>query len=243
MPYNREEVEASQEIFYQLLQKRELKEKDNRDLYLKYCQSKDVCALVNSQAKAAECSISRYGDTIYLVPNDENTFLGYSKAELKKILCHAKAKEMDYHLSQFIILTLLVELYDSQGQSSSSAGYIKVGKLFECVVKRLEEGAKLQEAKEAEDPGQTAEVAYREMLNTFQALRSKEGSGERTTKEGFISEILKFLDKQGLIMFIKADDEIKPTTKLTHYMDGNLLNTNNFDRVRKVLGEIPYEQN
>lgn len=240
MSYNLEEIEASQAIFYQLLHKRELKEKDNRELYLKYCQSKEVCFLVTNQAKAADCSVSRYGDTIYLIPNDENTFLGYSKAELKKILCHAKAKDIDYHLSQFVILTLLVELYDSQGQSSASAGYIKVGKLFDCVVKRLEEGAKLQEEKE-ENPEIPYEVAYREMLNAFQALKSKEGSAERTTKEGFVSEILKFLEQQKLIAFIKADDEIKPTPKLTHYMDGNLLNTNNFGRVRKVLGEIPYE--
>ena len=48
--------------------------------------------------------------------------------------------------------------------------------------------------------------------------------------------ILNFLEKQGLIDFVEEDEMIKTTKKLDSFMDWNLLNQNQFQRVLKVLG-------
>jgi len=74
------------------------------------------------------------------------------------------------------------------------------------------------------------------MLEAYEALRSDEGSKAKTTKEGFLHTILNFLQKEGLVVFIEEDEMIQTTPKLDSFMDWNLLNRSNYDRVRKVLG-------
>ena len=75
------------------------------------------------------------------------------------------------------------------------------------------------------------------MSRAYEALKSEErGSRAKTTKEGFLTGILRFLEKQGLIEYIAEDEMIRTTEKLDRFMDWNLLNQNHFDRIREVLG-------
>ena len=70
----------------------------------------------------------------------------------------------------------------------------------------------------------------------FEAIRSDDkGSRAKTTKEGFLYSILTFLEKQGLIEYVEEDEMVKTSKKLDNLMDWNLLNQNNYQRVRKVL--------
>ena len=79
-------------------------------------------------------------------------------------------------------------------------------------------------------------LAFSDMKEAFEALRSDErGSRARTTKEGFLYNILMFLESQGLIDFIEADETIYTTDKFDRFMDWNLLNKNNYERVLQVL--------
>ena len=126
-----------------------------------------------------------------------------------------------------------MEFYDGQGSSSKARDYLRVGDLLNSVSERLKEGVDNSD-EEAED---TNGLAFTNMLEAFEALRSEEkGSRARTTKEGFIYGILKFLQNQALIDFIEEDEMIKTTKKLDQLMDFNLLNKKNFHRVLKVLG-------
>ena len=76
------------------------------------------------------------------------------------------------------------------------------------------------------------------MLQAYESLRSSDrGSRQKTTKEGFIFHILRFLQEQGLIEYIEQDEMIKTTKKLDHFMDRNLLNKNNYQHVLSVLGD------
>lgn len=239
MAYSIEDIKASQNIFYYLLENRELREAKDRELYRQYLENKSIYELVKSQADSADCTIARYGTTVYLIPNEDNVFLGFSKAELKEQICKSNPTDADYYLAQFIILTLLIEMYDSQGESSQSVDYIKGGRILNCVSERLYRGA--QKQKEEENEGIKPEVSFVMLYEAFEGLGSKEGSTARTTKEGVLHRILTFLEKQGLIIYVKVDDTIKATDKLTNFMDGNLLNQNNYDRVKRVLGEYCYE--
>jgi len=109
---------------------------------------------------------------------------------------------------------------------------MKVGELMNCIAERLREGVSNQSG-EDEQGG----LAFSNMLEAFEALRSDDrGSRQKTTKEGFLHTILTFLQKQGLIDYIEADEMIKTTKKLDHFMDFNLLNKNNYNRVMRVLG-------
>lgn len=231
MSYELEEIRISQEIFYYLLEHHELREEDEMLLYRAYTEREEIQNLVKSQGDIAQSDIERYGNVIYLIPKEENNFLGFSKVQLKSALCKSNATDKDYYLSQFVILTLLVEFYDGKGSSSKAREYIRVGELQNCISSRLKEGAEHTEEEE------TNGIAFSNMLEAYEALKSDEkGSRARTTKEGFLHYILIFLQKQGLIEYVEQDEMIKTTKKLDNFMDWNLLNQNNYRRVLRVLG-------
>ena len=232
MAYEFEAIRSSQEIFYYLLEHHELCEEEEPLLYKAYAELEEVQNLVKSQGEIADCNVERYGNVIYLIPKEENNFLGFSKAQLKSVLCKSNATDKDYYLSQFVILTLLVEFYDGQGSSSKSREYIRVGELQNSISERLKEGAG-NSLEEEEKAG----IAFSNMLEAYEALKSDEkGSRARTTKEGFLYYILTFLQKQGLVEYVEQDEMIKTTKKLDSFMDWNLLNQNNYKRVLRVLG-------
>lgn len=234
MAYETEEIRQSQEIFYYLLEHHELQEEEEQTLYRAYAERETVQSLVKSQGEIAMCNIERYGNVIYLIPKEENNFLGFSKPQLKAVLCKSNGTDKDYYLSQFVILTLLVEFFDGQGSSSKSREYMRVGELQNCISQRLKEGVQNLSEEEEEQKG----IAFSNMMEAYEALRSDEKSTRaRTTKEGFLYHILMILQKQGLIEYVEQDEMIKTTRKLDSFMDWNLLNQNNYQRILKVLGE------
>ena len=239
MAYEAEEIRTSQEIFYYLLEHHELREEDELLLYKAYTEEESVRNLVKSQGEIAGSNIERYGNVIYLIPKEENNFLGFSKQQLKLALCKSAATDKDYYLSQFAILTLLVEFFDGQGSSSKSREYMRVGEFMNCISLRLKEGADEEENKE-----DTAGISFQILYETYEALKSDDrGSRAKTTKEGFVYNILMFLQKQGLVEYVVQDEMIKTTRKLDNFMDWNLLNQNNYQRVMRVLGVTKNEQN
>ena len=232
MAYELEEIRTSQQIFYYLLAHFELKEADAPGLYRAYVEHEQIQFLVKSQGDEAESNIERYGDVIYLIPKEENVFLGFSKAKLKEILCKSGGTDKDFYLSQFVILTLLVEFYDGQSASSKSRDYIRVGELQNCVTDRLKNGVENTSLEDEEKNG----LAFRNMQEAYEALKSDErGSKARTTKEGFLHHIFMFLENQGLIEYVQEDEMIKTTKKLDNLMDWNLLNQNNYERIKKII--------
>lgn len=233
MAYELEDVRTSQEIFYYLLEHHELCEDEEMQLYRAYTEQEEIQNLVKSQGEITESRIERYGNVIYLIPKEENHFLGFSKAQLKAVLCKSSGTDKDYYLSQFAVLTLLVEFFDGQGSSSKAREYMRVGELQNCISSRLKEGAESMDEEQEEQSG----IAFSNMLEAYEALRSDDkGSRAKTTKEGFLHAILVFLQKQGLIEYVEADEMIKTTKKLDNFMDWNLLNQNNYHRVLRVLG-------
>ena len=126
-----------------------------------------------------------------------------------------------------------MEFFDGQGSSSKAREYIRVGELQNLVSGHLKEGAEnLDDAQE-----ERAGIAFSNMYEAYEALKSDEkGSRAKTTKEGFLHHILVFLQRQGLIEYVEQDEMIKTTKKLDSFMDWNLLNQNNYQRVLRVLG-------
>ena len=199
MAYELEDIRTSQEIFYYLLENHELREEEEMLLYKAYAEREEVQSLVKSQGEVAGSTIVRYGNVIYLIPKEENNFLGFSKAQLKAVLCRSTATDKDYYLSQFVILTLLVEFFDGQGSSSKSREYIRVGELQNLISEYLKAGKRELDEEEEEQSG----IAFTDMLQAYEALKSDDrGARTKTTKEGFLHHILLFLQKQGLIVFL-----------------------------------------
>lgn len=237
MAYDFETIKLSQKIYYYLTCNGELTEQQESELYKAYVENEDVMHLVKSQGEVADCMIERYANTIYIMPNMGNEQLGFSKAELKRVLCKSGATDKDYYLSQFIILTLLVEFYDGQGSRCKSRDFIKMGELQNIVSERLKNGV------QAEEDVERTGLDFQSMSEAFEALKSdQKNSKSKTTKEGVMNSVMDFLAKQNLIVYIKEDEMIKTTLKLDHIMEMKLINRNNYERIMQVLGGEQNEQ-
>ncbi|MFD3156899.1 DUF6063 family protein [Haloimpatiens sp. FM7330] len=233
--YTIEDINSSDKIFYYLLQNGQLSEDKERELYRMYSESEEIMNLVKKLGENCRCRVEKYSGVIYIIPYEDNDFLGYSKGELKKLLCKSNCNDKDYYLSQFVILTLLVEFYSSQGKSSKCRDFIKSGEFLNIISARLKQGVEKENLEEFQD---RTGIAYTNILERWEALRSSDKQTKaKTTKEGFIYTILNFLEKQGLINYIEADDMIITTSKLDNFMDWNILNKNNYERVVKALGD------
>ena len=232
MAYEFEEIKLSQEIFYNLLKNHSIEEEKEPFLFNHYLENERIQNLVKSQGESADSLIERYGSVIYLIPKEDNTYLGFSKTELKQKLCKSQANDKDFYLSQFVILLLLMEFYNGNGASSKVRDYMKVGEFQNIISMRLQEGCdRYNEEEQLEH-----EVAFFEMLEAYEALKSDEGgSRKKTTKEGFLYNILKFLENQGLIDYVERDEMILTSKKLDNLMDWNILNQNNYNRVIKLF--------
>ncbi len=239
MAYEIDSIKLSQSIFYYLLCNSELKETDEPELYKAYAENEEVMNLVKSQGEIADCMIERYGNVIYIMPNISNTYLGFSKADLKRELCKSGATDKDYYLSQFVLLTLLTEFYDGQGSRCKSRDFMRAGQLQNLISERLKAG---KEAEEEEEEVEKTGLDYQSMSEAFEALKSDDkNSRKKTTKEGFLNSILDFLEKQNLIVYIQEDEMIKTTEKLDNIMEWKLLNKNNYNRIMKALGVLEDE--
>ena len=237
--YNIEDITLANNIFYYLLKNKEINEDDSPEYFRDYCERDEIINLVKQQGEAFNVKIEKYGTTIYLIPNEDNNFLGFSKNELKKELCKSNATDKDYYLSQFVILTLLVEFYSSQGRDSKSRDSLRGGEFLNIISDRLKEAVEREDLEKIqEDSG----IAYENIYEKWEGLRSSDQKNkQKTTKEGFISNILKFLENQGLINYIEHDDIILTTSKLDNFMNFNILNKNNYERVLTALGGSEHE--
>lgn len=248
------DVNNSQKIFYYLLSKNGKLSEDDRDpeakdLYRAYVDNSDVSELLKEQAEIANSRIEKFGTSIYLIPNVDNSFLGFTKTDLKKILCKSNATSQDYYLSQFIILTLLTEIYDGEGRNCKTREFIKFSELQSTVSKMLNKGAECEKKKREEaasDPDASYEgevLDFEGMRDAYESLKSVDvgGNKSKTTKEGVINTICTFLMDQGLIHYSPEDERIHPTAKLDCLMEYRILNNANFSEVKNLLEEIDYE--
>ena len=228
MAYEAEMITYSQKIFYYLLCHGALSDLDAgvNDLYRAYVEHEEVMNLVKN-----------------LMPDIDNKYLGFTKADLKKELCKPNATDRDYYLAQFVILTLLAEFYDGQGSTSKSREFLKLGELQNIVSERLKAGLALEQEREQDGTNLYTEMYetvldYKSMSEAYESLKSVEaGSRSKYTKEGYVSIICNFLDRQGLIIFIPEDEMIKTTAKLDNIMEYKILNKENYARIMETLGE------
>lgn len=239
MAYDIEVITSSQKIFYYLLCHGAMTDSDTgvHELYRAYVENAQVMSLVKNQAEVSDCRVERYGNTIYLMPDIDNKYLGFTKADLKKAVCKPGATDRDYYLAQFVILTLFAEFYDGQGSSSKSRTFLKLGELQNTVSEKLKEG--LGYETEREEAGEAVETIldYKSMSEAYEALKSIEaGSRSKYTKEGFVTIICNFLEKQGLILFVAEDEMITTTAKLDNLMEYKILNKAGYSKIMDALG-------
>ena len=232
-----EAVRSSQEIVAHLLRRRSLDRESDARLYEAFF-AKGVEDLVRMQGEALGAQIAQLEGVVYLLPNDGNTFLGFSRSELKNRLTRGgrrdrAERDAEYSLALFAILVLLSQFYGGQDATGRKRDYLPFGEYQNAVADGLAAGAS------ASGGAASGWLSYPELLGAWNALISSgEISGKRNTKEGMLRVVLAFLKQQGLAL-LAGDENVYVQPKLDHVMKWTFLNRASpdaVDRLERFLG-------
>lgn len=245
------DVEAAHKIIAYLLEKGDIISKDQK--LLRLYENQDIRTIVEMLAKEMNVTILAGADFIYMLPNSDNTYLGYTAKDFQEKLAKGGVPDDRRDLAFFAITVLLVEFYNSDDVSCLSRQYLHFKEYHDAIDKYLKKGA----ANYSNEDQDASGILFKEMNQAYESLTTFENREDakpkidkriKNTKKGFLTNILEFLQKHNLITYIKDEGKIYPTPKLTNVMSYYILARQNyesfehFQTVKYVLSEIDNEQ-
>lgn len=233
------EASIAMEIFMYLLENGSLSSDKNRELYDEFVKEK-IMTLVKMYTEKANCEVRLINNTVYLIPNEDNKFIGYSKSELKNDMLKSNATEQDYYLANFIILTLITSFYNASAGIMKSRFQIKYNEFENLIGSRLTQADDYRDIETLEDESQ---IAYNSIIDKWNSLKATETKGQsKTTKTGFVLSVIKFLANQGLVSYYEKDEIIKTTTKMDDLVNEIVLNKSNFKKIEETFNNLEKQQ-
>lgn len=235
MDYSEKDAKTAFAIFFHLLKNHELPYKKN--LYDDFQDNENVRQLITDYAEIAEVQIVDFRKALYIIPNENNTFLGFSQSSLKQNICPPNATNEDFALAIFALAVLVEEFYSDNGQDQMRHRlYIPFAEFISLIEKRLEEQKTLAE-NQLKLTGETNLQLYITLWQKFSALQSSESVQDRkkNTKEGFLYKGLAFYESQNLIYRPNDKSDIYPTDRLDLIMNNIILNQHNHEHVKRIL--------
>lgn len=230
---NETNLEKAMRIYYFLLKVGELSFENNKELYMDYSDS-EVREVLEILARESEVSIERYNQIVYLIPGEENDVIGIKDMEIQKVISY-DARKVDFYLSQYIMTLLIMTFFNGKGSFVKSRDFIRIADLEEIVTTRL---TYAKSRKNIEQEQEEAKFNIIAMYEQWSALVIDE-PGRRKTKYGYLRSVSSFLEKQGLLIYDVAEEEVRPTAKFTNLMMYHFLNGERIEMIEKILNEKP----
>lgn len=232
---NLTEAAIAMEIFMYILEHKSLSQDDNRELFDEYRKEK-IQLVVKMYAEKADSDIKLINDTIYLIPNEENRFLGFSKPEIKNAMLGSNHTEQEYYLANFIILVLLTSFYNSTSGLKKSRNHIKYSDFENLIASKL---AQANDYVDREELEAQSGFAFNSIITLWSGLKGSDTKSQgKKTKTGFVMLVLRFLMNQGLISYLSKEEIIQTTTKLDDLMTSIILTKSNFQKVEETLRKL-----
>lgn len=219
-------LEKSSRIFAYLLQHGELSMKRGTSELYSYYDIDEVRAMLSVITRGSKLIIEKVKDTIYMVPDIDNNFLGYSKADIKQKFLQNDAGEEGYYLVMFIILNIIQKFYSSV-TGEAIANSQSIGEIIELVDKKL---AALQGVDES-----TIELSVKSMTDRWINLRVS-APKNKGTKSWFVERAIKILDVNKLVNYKDTDKRIYRTERLDNLVHG-FLTTRRYKELQEYLAK------
>lgn len=228
-----QDYKTANEIFFKLLKKNEIQEKDHKELFLAYINNDDVRKALQVVCEASQAKIIAIYDKLYLIPDEDNDILGFNYRKTT-LLGNDLA---DSYLAYLIITIIFAEFTNE----FSPASYIEVITLLELVNESLERAVTRPDSEEVDRENSINIVAIHRLWCDKNPWDESDKNGFRTTKGefkiGFIRKVISFLKGQDLIIYITDEDKIKPTTRFTELMNHHFLDEDRKNLIESLLLE------
>lgn len=224
MSYELNEVRKATEILNYLLMRGEISGYAQPDLYLAYGDSR-IREILETQAVALNVQVVNLNSVVYMIPNEDNDFLGVSAADLRTSI-RSNGSVEDGYLAQYIIAVTFDIFFTGAGQHMSSGRLLSINTLAEEVTKRLDTAAARESIREDEATMRFNIISLKMLWDSLPLL--EEGRQQQNTigcKLGRLHKIAAFMEKRKLVIYTQSDDDIRPTPRLKNLMLHYFLNS------------------
>ncbi|MFA6941957.1 MAG: DUF6063 family protein [Clostridiaceae bacterium] len=236
--YSLDDIRKSIKLINFLLERGELTENDDAELYSLFSDA-SVREILEVYGEESSVSIKKYDDTIYFIPGTDNEFLGYKRAELKKeIFPRGDMKNIDLFLAMYIIILLTAEFYSGKGTNVKIRDLISLGELDEKITERLE----LFEDEEDNSKYAVTGIAITDISKYWFTLINEDDSEIMRTRRWYINQVMNFLKKEGLIN-IQDETVIIPTAKFNRLASNYFLNYDRLEYIENILNKKKEDNN
>lgn len=222
---------SAQQIFYQLLQKRQLDSRQPE--YQQMTVNPQILDQVEMLSSAFECSLFFYDGSVYLYPQEENTFLGYSKAGLKSQLIKSNETVVVYYLQMFIVLTLMIEFFETEYGDGRLRESIDLSMLMNKVAENLRAGMKMDAA--------ASQIPFEQIYSYYNSLEDPSSDSKKHhTKLAIYQRLFDFLEAQGLVRYLPARRELRVTPRFGALVQNVLRRDEGHEAVLKIMEDLKH---
>lgn len=215
-------------FFYLLLQNGQLNEHDPEFLSIK----NDASLLESLEAAAADfdCQLVMTRNALYLVPTEDNQFLGFSKADLKKRLLKSEQTDVHYYLLMFILLILLDAFFSTDYGEGKARSFLTLGDWMNRV-----EAALSSDSLQNKNPGN---IPYEQMQDTYKNLLSEMNNSRKGTKRQLFDTLIRFLQEQNLANYSSVESQIYVTDRMEALM-AQILSNSELLEIFEAVPDVP----
>lgn len=221
----------AQKFFYKLLDKGEIREKDDKELYVAYLNEEGLKDIIDVIAEEFKSDVILIKDTIYLIPHADNDVIGFDYKEEGALM---KNKEHVY-LTYLVITVIFAEFTND----ISPASYLNILDIVSLVTETLDRASKKANIEEEELNADFNVLKCNELWKSKGTWREEGNNGKDTTsvdyKIGFIRRVITFLKQRGLVRVITDEDKVVPSNKFKELMFGYFLNDERKEIVERLL--------
>lgn len=239
MAYLLEEIKKATNIYVYLLENGELKSSINKELFDQY-NIKSVKEILDSMALESKVSIRQISDSIYIIPNIDNEFLGYKRSELKTAILGKQKINIDgnqkdatlehYYLVIYIIIVLLSKLYGGKGAMTKLTDSIELSEIENIISKRLEPFIE----KDVTELEIETKLSISVIANLWYSATNDDDYAKIRTRKWFVKQVCIFLEKEGLANILDKTSLV-PTKKLDRLVINHLLNGDRLVEINMLL--------
>ncbi|MDD2402251.1 MAG: DUF6063 family protein [Clostridia bacterium] len=224
-------VKIGIKIFKILLENGQLDREEYSDLFIEYLNS-EVQEVLSEFEENMECRIVKINNTIYLLPNYDNSLLGFKNKDFREWI-GANARLSDVYLSYYIVMYILFVFYGGKNKNPKQREFISIMTLISELDQRFETIL----ARGQEDIIKTEEEMSVNLLSIAEVWSQKitHEENKRTTKYGTILRIGNLLEQERLIRLIENKKEIRTTKKLDDLMTYYFLNDSRIEEVNRIF--------
>lgn len=226
-----DKVKIALKIFRILVEQGELNRGEYGDLFVEYLDT-EVQSILNSIEEEMDCSIKKIGNTLYLLPNYDNSILGLKNKDWREWM-GSNATNLDVYLAYYITIFILFKFYGGKNKNPKRLEFLRIANLIDELDTRFDS---LLLEEEVEVKNKEEELGLN-ILKIARYWKEKivDEENKKKTKYAVVRRICKLLENEKLLYLIDDDNEIRTTRKLDDIMTYYYLNDSRIEEINSIF--------